>query len=354
MQLILRDAGHALVDPQQPARRQGLVHRYCPPSIGNLFAIARKGGAGGLEWWTELPGQPRRLDELTAAEQVALQGQLAQRLLALENLIGELERRHDPAAAELRELPTTAAPDTLYSVGGEPLLIRWVPVVPIGAATPAAGAAPRPPVPTPPPATRPRRRWVIPLLLPLLSVLALLGLWLAFQHRERFSLPWPQSRTPAETVSSRDADTPPAELVSQPVDDQRSGAEPVLGTGDIQVTLRWDSADDLDLAVIDPYGDIAFFNSPITASGGQLDVDSNAGCTPSSQAPVENVFWNSDSTPEGTYVATVSLFSRCSDGSNPIPFELSITLEGNTETQTGTVSDPSPRQSFEFSFPQGS
>ena len=135
--------------------------------------------------------------------------------------------------------------------------------------------------------------------------------------------------------------------------EERVSAEPVLGTGDIQVTLRWDSTDDLDLAVIDPLGDTAFFNSPTTTSGGQLDVDSNAGCTSSSQAPVENIFWSSNSTPEGTYVAAVSLFSRCGhDLASPIPFELSITVDGNTDIQTGTVSDQRPRQIFEFNFTQ--
>lgn len=217
MQRILRDDGHAPVDLQQPARVQGLIHRYCPPSIGNLFAIPRRGRADGLEWWTELPGQPRPFDELTAAEQADLQKQLSQRLLALRNLITELERRGDSAAAELRELPTTAAPDTLYSVGGEPLLIRWLPNVPSAESgpTPApVAASPRAPAPTPPPSTHTRRRWVLPLLIPLLGGLALLGLWLGLNYYERFSLPRAQDQGEVEPLACRDANSPPPEFVT--------------------------------------------------------------------------------------------------------------------------------------------
>lgn len=133
-----------------------------------------------------------------------------------------------------------------------------------------------------------------------------------------------------------------------------SAAEPVLGTGDVQVTLRWNSLDDLDLAVTDPDGNTAFFADPSIPSGGQLDVDSNAGCMSQFENPVENVFWEPGTAPEGNYVAGVTLFTRCNGDRNPIPFELSITLNGDTQTQTGTVSDEAPSQVFEFSFPQAS
>lgn len=336
MQRILRDDGHRLVDPRQPERLQALIHRYCPPSIGNIFAVARLGKTGSLEWWTELAGQPRRLDELPQSEQDVLKHRLAQRLTALGNLTAELERRGDPAAAELRELPTAAAPQTLYSVGGEPLLIRWVPTLSETAPEIPSGAAASP---RPVPPARPRRRWLLPIGLPLLLGLVLLGLWLLFQHWDRLSLPWQKDQAPA------------APLVTQEVDTGSTPEEPVLGTGDIQVTLRWEGGDDLDLAVTDPNGDTAYFMNPATPSGGQLDVDSNADCVSRLQRPVENIFWDVGNNPEGVYVASVSLYSHCSEAREPIPFELSISVNGNTETQTGTVNDPSARQVFEFPFP---
>jgi hypothetical protein len=130
-----------------------------------------------------------------------------------------------------------------------------------------------------------------------------------------------------------------------------SAAEPVLGTGDVQVTLRWTSLDDLDLAVTDPSGETAFFANPSIPSGGQLDVDSNAGCMSQFQNPVENIFWPPGNAPQGNYTASVTLFTRCNGDRAPIPFELSISLDGETQTQTGTVSDEAPSQVFEFSFP---
>ncbi|WP_447927247.1 hypothetical protein [Vreelandella sp. EE27] len=213
MQRALREEGMALVEPLQPERLQRLVHRYCPPSIGNLFATPRSGQANGLEWWTELTGQPRALAELSPQEQEALKKRATQRLSALDNLIGELENRGDEAATALRQLPTTPNTEQLYSVNGEPLLIRWVPTVATGA-TPAA-ARPTVAAPLKPAATQTttlwwwrRTRWLVPfLLLPLLG-LALLGFWLAFSYWDRFKLPWLNNDTQVLPFACR-ADSPP-------------------------------------------------------------------------------------------------------------------------------------------------
>ena len=51
----------------------------------------------------------------------------------------------------------------------------------------------------------------------------------------------------------------------------------VLQTGDVQVTLRWNTTDDLDLWVTDPFGDRVYYGNSQVASGGQLDVDANEG-----------------------------------------------------------------------------
>ena len=67
---------------------------------------------------------------------------------------------------------------------------------------------------------------------------------------------------------------------------------PTLGTGDVQVTLRWSGDSDLDLHVIDPDGFEISFSATTSPSGGQLDVDCipSSGCADSGQH-VENVFW---------------------------------------------------------------
>ncbi|MGF1535661.1 MAG: hypothetical protein ACFB4J_04100 [Elainellaceae cyanobacterium] len=131
-----------------------------------------------------------------------------------------------------------------------------------------------------------------------------------------------------------------------------SGGGLVLGTGDIQATLRWASTDDLDLAVIDPNGDEVNFLNTTVPSGGQLDVDANAGCLGGlTQTPVENVFWPPSEAPTGEYSVAVRLFERCVSGAEAIPFEVTLLVQGNTETLSGSVSNASPVAEFAFTMP---
>lgn len=123
-----------------------------------------------------------------------------------------------------------------------------------------------------------------------------------------------------------------------------------LGTGDIQVTLRWANSDDLDLSVTDPNGEVVSFFTPAIGSGGQLDVDANAGCFEQSSTPIENVFWPVAQAPEGNYTVTVNLFQSCT-GEESVPFNLTLLVQGNAETLTGTVSAQNPVVTFPFSLP---
>ncbi len=100
----------------------------------------------------------------------------------------------------------------------------------------------------------------------------------------------------------------------------------VLGTGDVQVTLLWDSAADLDLHVIDPFGDEVSFVSPTSASGGELDVDMHEYCEGASN-PVENVFWPPGEAPRGSYQAGVMFYATC-EGSDYASFEIVVHLDG--------------------------
>jgi hypothetical protein len=115
------------------------------------------------------------------------------------------------------------------------------------------------------------------------------------------------------------------------------GSEPeiVLGTGDVQVTLRWSNLNDLDLHVIDPAGEEIFFQHRTSASGGQLDVDSNAGCTSNlTEEPLENIFWATGQAPHGTYYVHVRYFQQCIEQART-PFEVRFLVDGQTQTFTG-------------------
>jgi hypothetical protein len=116
-----------------------------------------------------------------------------------------------------------------------------------------------------------------------------------------------------------------------------------LATGDVQVTVTWNSAADLDLEVADPTGEsVSRLNSP-TASGGVFDRDSNVGCT--NDGAVENIVWP-DAAPAGTYTARIIGFGVESCGESG-DFVLTVTIHGETQTFTGTATE-SQDQTFDF------
>jgi len=132
---------------------------------------------------------------------------------------------------------------------------------------------------------------------------------------------------------------------------QAQVSTPQLGTGDIQVTLRWATTDDLDLAVTDPSGNTVTFSNPNIPSKGQLDLDANANCVNPIQAPIENIFWPPSQAPQGDYSIAVNLYTRC-QGSGPISFTVTLLVQGTTQTLTGTVDEQNPIATFPFSLPQ--
>jgi hypothetical protein len=121
-----------------------------------------------------------------------------------------------------------------------------------------------------------------------------------------------------------------------------------LGTGDVQVTLQWDSAADLDLAVTDPAGDEVSFSSRSIPSGGQLDVDSNIGCDP--EGSIENVFWPPGQAPAGTYTVTVTAFTAesCSQGAQSGAYVLTIRVAGQDDQVIQGEVDESAPDTFTF------
>jgi hypothetical protein len=83
-----------------------------------------------------------------------------------------------------------------------------------------------------------------------------------------------------------------------------------VSTGDVQVSITWDSFTDVDLYVRDPAGNVIFYGEKTSPTGGSLDLDSNAACNPPYRQN-ENVFWAPSSAPSGTYDVWVNLWSQC-------------------------------------------
>ncbi len=89
-----------------------------------------------------------------------------------------------------------------------------------------------------------------------------------------------------------------------------------VGSGDIQISASWTDSADVDLHVIDPSGEEIYFGHKLAASGGTLDLDANAACSPNESAPRvfysnENVVWPLGSAPNGTYKVILDYWSDC-------------------------------------------
>lgn len=90
---------------------------------------------------------------------------------------------------------------------------------------------------------------------------------------------------------------------------QAAGAK----TGDVQISLAWNTIDDIDLHVSYTPGNglvdqINFMNRVGRLSQGMLDIDMNANGAAISQTPVENVFWPQGSSPRGFFVVSIHFF----------------------------------------------
>ncbi len=100
----------------------------------------------------------------------------------------------------------------------------------------------------------------------------------------------------------------PAGLVGMPA--ERSYDPIVVGTGDVQVTVAWDTEADVDLHLIDPGGSEIYWDNRQSPSGGQLDLNSNAACA-SDNVRNENITWSVGTAPQGTYTVRVDYWSSC-------------------------------------------
>ena len=80
--------------------------------------------------------------------------------------------------------------------------------------------------------------------------------------------------------------------------------------GDIQVSVTWNTAADVDLHVVEPGGSEIYYGSPTSGSGGELDIDANAACS-TSDLTQENIGWAPGTAPSGTYIVRVDYWDAC-------------------------------------------
>lgn len=110
-----------------------------------------------------------------------------------------------------------------------------------------------------------------------------------------------------------------------------------VGTGDIQVTLSWDADSDVDLHVVEPGGEEVYYANERSVSGGQLDLDSNAGCSIDGVRN-ENITWPVGQARRGVYTVRVDYWSNCNvERTN---YTVRINNGGNVQIFTGSFTGP--------------
>jgi hypothetical protein len=104
-------------------------------------------------------------------------------------------------------------------------------------------------------------------------------------------------------------------------------------TGDIQISIGWNTVDDVDLHVkaITNFT-VTWINwlSPYGTDGGELDVDMNASYSNLTNRAVENVYWPLGQSPQAEYVVGVHLF-RNRTGLTSVPVSVVIKVGDKTK-----------------------
>lgn len=83
-------------------------------------------------------------------------------------------------------------------------------------------------------------------------------------------------------------------------------------TGNIQITLAWNTGADLDMYVSDPSGTTISYQNRESPTGGHLDHDARGACRADQENnTLENVYWDSPQPPSGQYHVEVHYWGDC-------------------------------------------
>lgn len=99
-------------------------------------------------------------------------------------------------------------------------------------------------------------------------------------------------------------------------------------SGDVQITVSWNSGADIDLYITEPSGSTLFYNEQHkhSAGGGHLDHDARGDCRREQKNPrIENAYWSSAK--RGNYKVELHYFSPCTRGATT-EVTLSVVVAG--------------------------
>jgi len=84
-----------------------------------------------------------------------------------------------------------------------------------------------------------------------------------------------------------------------------------VGTGKLQISCAWNKLNDVDLHLVEPDGEEIYYGNGTSSNGGELDLDSNAGCS-LDYVNNENITYGDQAVVEsGEYIVRVDLWSAC-------------------------------------------
>ncbi|MBX7117248.1 MAG: hypothetical protein K1X64_23220, partial [Myxococcaceae bacterium] len=111
-------------------------------------------------------------------------------------------------------------------------------------------------------------------------------------------------------------------------------------SGPLQVTLRWNTGEDLDLHLIEPKGTSSceiYYDLPNRAGStnacgavGSLDLDSEAACVHDG-VDIENIIYPPGmAAPSGKYIVRIDHYQNCNASLTAVPFEVEVRALGQT------------------------
>ncbi|WP_333696699.1 S8 family serine peptidase [Flavobacterium sp.] len=111
---------------------------------------------------------------------------------------------------------------------------------------------------------------------------------------------------------------------------------PIPSTGDVQILLKWNNYNDLDLYCTDPNGEAVWFKNKRVSSGGKLEIDMNVEY-PDSKKPIENIYWPNNAAPNGTYNVYVIYYKIHEPNIDATSYTVSVKYGSKTEEFKGSI-----------------
>src|SRR5512134_1158224 len=131
-------------DAARHRRLDALIRRHLPGVTASLLAQPAPSADGGfVDWYSDLAGQPVALGALAEGARAEARALLDDRLKSLAALAERLEPVDPEAAGQLREALSFPGEETVYVIGGQPVITFW------GHRSPAPMAPPLEPPPEP-------------------------------------------------------------------------------------------------------------------------------------------------------------------------------------------------------------